>query len=58
MEFNKISLEISDNIGIMRFNDPTVRNAVSGEMLEGLWECLNEVEKRLKYTMPSNHRRR
>ena len=26
MEFNKISLEISDNIGIMRFNDPTVRN--------------------------------
>ena len=46
MEFNKISLEISDNIGIMRFNDPTVRNAVSGEMLEGLWECLNEVEKK------------
>ena len=43
MDFNKISLEVSDNIGIMRFNDPTVRNAVSAEMLEGIWECLNEI---------------
>ena len=46
MDFNKISLEVSDNIGIMRFNDPTVRNAVSAEMLEGIWECLNEIEKK------------
>ena len=46
MDFNKISLDIFENIGIMRFNDPTVRNAVSAEMLEGIWDCLNEVEKK------------
>ena len=45
IEFNKISLEIKNNIGIMRFNDPDVRNAVSPDMLEGFWECLNEIEK-------------
>ena len=45
IEFNKISLEIKDNIGIMRFNDPEVRNAVSPEMLDGFWDCLNEIEK-------------
>lgn len=45
IEFNKISLEVENNIGIMRFNDPDVRNAVSPDMLEGFWECLNEVEK-------------
>ncbi|MEC7380980.1 MAG: enoyl-CoA hydratase/isomerase [Pseudomonadota bacterium] len=45
MEFNKISLEVENNIGIMRFNDPDVRNAVSPDMLEGFWECLNEIEK-------------
>ena len=46
MDFNKISLDIFENIGIMRFNDPNVRNAVSAEMLEGIWDCLNEVEKK------------
>ena len=46
MDFNKISLDIFENIGIMRFNDPSVRNAVSAEMLEGIWDCLNEVEKK------------
>ena len=45
IEFNKISLEVEGNIGIMRFNDPDVRNAVSPDMLEGFWECLNEIEK-------------
>ena len=45
IEFNKISLEVENNIGIMRFNDPDVRNAVSPDMLEGFWECLNEIEK-------------
>ena len=45
IEFNKISLEVESNIGIMRFNDPDVRNAVSPDMLEGFWECLNEIEK-------------
>ena len=46
MDFNKISLDIFENIGIMKFNDPNVRNAVSAEMLEGIWDCLNEVEKK------------
>ena len=45
IEFNKISLKVENNIGIMRFNDPDVRNAVSPDMLEGFWECLNEIEK-------------
>ena len=45
IEFNKISLEIENNIGIMKFNDPEVRNAVSPEMLDGFWDCLNEIEK-------------
>ena len=45
IEFNKISLKVENNIGIMKFNDPDVRNAVSPDMLEGFWECLNEIEK-------------
>ena len=43
-EFNKVTLEVLDDIGIMRFNDPDAMNAVSNEMLDGLWSCLNEVE--------------
>ena len=45
IEFNKISLKVENNIGIMKFNDPDVRNAVSPDMLEGFWECLNEIDK-------------
>ena len=43
-EFNKVSLQISENIGTMKFNDPDVMNAVSADMLDGIWECLNEIE--------------
>jgi 2-(1,2-epoxy-1,2-dihydrophenyl)acetyl-CoA isomerase len=43
-EFNRVTLEVLDDIGIMRFNDPNAMNAVSNEMLDGLWSCLNEVE--------------
>ena len=43
-EFKKITLEKNDDIGIMKFNDPNAMNAVSNEMLEGLWDCLNAIE--------------
>lgn len=43
-EFKKITLEKNDDIGIMKFNDPDAMNAVSNEMLEGLWDCLNAIE--------------
>ena len=43
-EFKKITLEKIDDIGIMKFNDPNAMNAVSNEMLEGLWDCLNAIE--------------
>ena len=43
-EFKKITLEKKDDIGIMKFNDPDAMNAVSNEMLEGLWDCLNNIE--------------
>ena len=45
-EFKKVTLEEKDNIGIMRLNDPDAMNAVSDEMLEGLWDCLNAVEEK------------
>ena len=44
-EFKKVTLEINDEVGIMRLNDPSAMNAVSNEMLEGLWDCLNAVEE-------------
>ena len=43
-EFNKVTLEKIDTTGIMRFNDPDAMNAVSNEMLDGIWSCLNEIE--------------
>ena len=43
-EFNKVTLEVIETTGIMRVNDPNAMNAVSDEMLDGLWSCLNEVE--------------
>jgi len=43
-EFNKVTLEKIDTTGIMRLNDPDAMNAVSDEMLDGIWSCLNEVE--------------
>ena len=45
-EFKKITLEKKDDIGIMKFNDPDAMNAVSNEMLEGLWDCLNAIEEK------------
>ena len=45
-EFKKVTLEVKDNVGIMRLNDPGAMNAVSDEMLEGLWDCLNAVEEK------------
>ncbi|RPF91315.1 MAG: enoyl-CoA hydratase/isomerase [Rhizobiales bacterium TMED168] len=45
-EFKKITLEKKDDIGIMKFNDPDAMNAVSNEMLEGLWDCLNTIEEK------------
>ena len=45
-EFKKITLEKKDDIGIMKFNDPDAMNAVSNEMLEGLWDCLNAFEEK------------
>ena len=45
-EFKKVTLEVKDNVGIMRLNDPGAMNAVSDELLEGLWDCLNAVEEK------------
>ena len=45
-EFKKVTLEINDDVGIMRLNDPSAMNAVSDEMLEGLWDCLNVIEEK------------
>ena len=45
-EFKKVTLEINEEVGIMRLNDPSAMNAVSNEMLEGLWDCLNAVEEK------------
>ena len=45
-EFKKITLEKKDDIGIMKFNDRDAMNAVSNEMLEGLWDCLNAIEEK------------
>ena len=43
-EFDKVILEKVDNIGVMKFNDPNAMNAVSDEMLNGIWSCLNAIE--------------
>ena len=45
-EFKKVTLEMNDDVGIMRLNDPSAMNAVSDEMLEGLWDCLNFIEEK------------
>ena len=43
-EFDRVTLEKIDNIGVMKFNDPNAMNAVSDEMLNGIWSCLNAIE--------------
>jgi len=44
MEFDRVKLDLEDNLGILTLNHPEVMNAVSTEMLGGLMAALAEVE--------------
>jgi 2-(1,2-epoxy-1,2-dihydrophenyl)acetyl-CoA isomerase len=44
MEFERVKLEIEENVGFLTLNHPEVMNAVSAEMLGGLMNALDQVE--------------
>jgi len=44
MEFERVKLEIENNVGILTLNHPEVMNAVSAEMLRGLMKALDHAE--------------
>lgn len=44
MEFERVKLDIEDQVGIITLNHPEVMNAVSAEMLGGLMKALDQVE--------------
>lgn len=45
MEFNKVILDIDENVAVLKFNDPEVLNAIGGDMLSGLHEAVAELQK-------------
>ena len=44
MEFERVKLEVDQNVGLLTLNHPEVMNAVSSEMLGGLMRALDHVE--------------
>lgn len=44
MEFEKVKLDIDGPLGILTLNDPSVMNAISVEMLDGLMLAMDAVE--------------
>jgi 2-(1,2-epoxy-1,2-dihydrophenyl)acetyl-CoA isomerase len=44
MEFERVKLDIEENVGVLTLNHPEVMNAVSAEMLGGLMNALDQVE--------------
>jgi 2-(1,2-epoxy-1,2-dihydrophenyl)acetyl-CoA isomerase len=44
MEFERIKLDIEENVGVLTLNHPEVMNAVSAEMLGGLMNALDQAE--------------
>ena len=44
MEFNKVKLEIADGVGTLVLNDPSMMNAISADMLEGLAQAMDAAE--------------
>jgi len=44
MEFDRVKLDVEGNVGVLAFNHPEVRNAVSPEMLNGLMLAMDYVE--------------
>lgn len=45
MEFNKVTLEVENQVAILRFNHPEALNAIGVDMLEGLAEAVGEVQR-------------
>ena len=45
VEFNKIEYEIQNDIAIVRFNDPTVMNAIGNEMLAELSQVVGAIAR-------------
>jgi len=50
MNFNKIDLNIDNSIAVITLNDPSVRNAISDEMLEELMIAIDMVENSDKHS--------
>ena len=44
MEFDRVKLDIQEQVAILTLNHPEVMNAVSSEMLGGLMNAINEIE--------------
>ncbi len=44
MEFERVKLEIDQNVGVVTLNHPEVMNAVSSEMLGGLMRAFDHIE--------------
>jgi 2-(1,2-epoxy-1,2-dihydrophenyl)acetyl-CoA isomerase len=44
MEFERVKLEVDQNVGLLTLNHPEVMNAVSSEMLGGLMRALDHAE--------------
>jgi 2-(1,2-epoxy-1,2-dihydrophenyl)acetyl-CoA isomerase len=45
MEFERVKLDIEENVGVLTLNHPEVMNAVSAEMLGGLMNALDHLEQ-------------
>ncbi len=46
MEFNKIQFEMDRNVAVVRFNDPTVMNAIGNEMLGELKQVVSTIARK------------
>ena len=46
MNFNKITVDVVDGVALLTLNDPTVMNAISMDVLEGLGDAFDHIEEK------------
>ena len=44
MNFNKVTVDVENGVALLTLNDPTVMNAISMDVLEGLGEAFDHIE--------------
>ena len=44
MDFNKVTVDVDNGVALLTLNDPTVMNAISMDVLEGLGEAFDYIE--------------